>query len=79
MRLVLQRVENACVRVEDAVVGSIARGILCYVGIGQEDGDEDLEWCARKLLVRHEMLLIIKLFMVHRIFDFGPMNRKNHG
>ncbi len=37
MRLLLQRVTRAEVRVDDAVVGSIERGLLVLVGIGHGD------------------------------------------
>ena len=39
MKVVLQRVEKASVRVGDAVVGSIARGYVALVGIAAEDDE----------------------------------------
>lgn len=39
MRIVIQRVTSASVRVEEEVVGAIGRGLLLLVGIG--DGDEE--------------------------------------
>ncbi len=40
MRLLLQRVTRAEVRVDDAVVGSIGPGLLVFVGIGRGDTPE---------------------------------------
>lgn len=37
MRVIIQRVTQAAVRVEGAVVGEIGPGLLLLVGIGQED------------------------------------------
>uniref|UniRef100_K3WUV9 D-aminoacyl-tRNA deacylase n=1 Tax=Globisporangium ultimum (strain ATCC 200006 / CBS 805.95 / DAOM BR144) TaxID=431595 RepID=K3WUV9_GLOUD len=50
MRVVLQRVTSASVRVEGEVVGQIGRGLLCLVGIGRDDTEEDAEFCCRRLL-----------------------------
>ncbi len=43
MRAVVQRVSEASVVVDDAVVGSIGRGLLVYLGAGQGDTEEDVE------------------------------------
>ncbi|KAF1334298.1 Long-chain-fatty-acid-coa ligase, partial [Globisporangium splendens] len=51
MRVVLQRVTSASVRVEGEVVGQIGKGLLCFVGIGRDDTEEDAEFCCRRLLV----------------------------
>jgi D-tyrosyl-tRNA(Tyr) deacylase len=52
MKVVMQRVTSASVRVEGAVVGQIGKGLLCFVGIGHDDTEDDAEWCCRRLLVR---------------------------
>lgn len=52
MRVVLQRVTSASVRVDGEMVGSIGRGLLCLVGIARDDTDDDAEFCCRRLLVR---------------------------
>lgn len=52
MRVVMQRVTSANVRVDGEVVGQIGKGLLCLVGIGRDDTDEDAEFCCRRLLVR---------------------------
>ncbi|MFC5700463.1 D-aminoacyl-tRNA deacylase [Cohnella faecalis] len=49
MKVVVQRVSQARVTVEENVVGEIGYGLLLLVGIGHEDGDADLAWMADKL------------------------------
>ena len=50
MRVVLQRVERAAVRVGTETVGSIGAGLLLLVGIGHGDDRLDLAVAARKIL-----------------------------
>ena len=50
MRVLLQRVSRAEVRVDGAVVGSVGRGHLLLVGIREGDGLAELEWMADKVL-----------------------------
>ena len=50
MRVVLQRVSRAAVRVGDRVTGTIGRGLLVLAGFAASDGDETLAWMAEKLL-----------------------------
>lgn len=50
MRVVLQRVTRAAVRVEDAVVGQIARGWLVLLGVARGDTDQDADWLAEKVV-----------------------------
>lgn len=49
MKVVLQRVSQAKVTVENEVVGKIGAGLMLLVGIGQEDTEQDLVWMADKL------------------------------
>ena len=49
MRAVAQRVLDARVDVEGACVGSIATGMLVYLGVGKDDGPDDARWIADKL------------------------------
>lgn len=50
MRAVVQRVSRAEVRVDQKVVGSIQKGILVLLGIGQDDGENDIQWLADKVM-----------------------------
>lgn len=49
MRIVIQRVQSASVRVDGAVTGEIKKGLLLLVGIHETDTKEQVEWCSRKL------------------------------
>lgn len=49
MRAVVQRVSDAEVRVGDEVLGRIGRGLVVFLGVGQEDGFEDAEWLADRI------------------------------
>jgi D-tyrosyl-tRNA(Tyr) deacylase len=50
VRIVLQRVAKASVRVDGEEIGAIERGLLALVGIGPEDVRLDLAAAARKIL-----------------------------
>jgi len=49
MRLLLQRVSRAEVRVDGVVKGRIGRGYCVLVGFTHGDGDEQVAWMAEKL------------------------------
>lgn len=49
MRLVIQRVSSAAVRVEEAIVGEIGRGLLVLAGVERGDGIEKVRAAAEKL------------------------------
>jgi D-tyrosyl-tRNA(Tyr) deacylase len=49
MRIVIQRVARARVRVGEATVGEIGRGLLVLVSVGSADGPRDIEYIAAKL------------------------------
>jgi D-tyrosyl-tRNA(Tyr) deacylase len=49
VRAVVQRVSAAHVRVGDRVAGSIGRGVLALVGVGRDDGPEDVAYVAGKI------------------------------
>ena len=48
MRLVLQRVTEASVKVDGLIVGAINNGLMILVGIEDADNQEDVEWLAGK-------------------------------
>jgi D-aminoacyl-tRNA deacylase len=50
VKVVLQRVSRAEVRVEGRVTGKIGVGLVVLAGFAPADGDETLEWMADKVL-----------------------------
>lgn len=50
MRLVVQRVTSASVKVEDEVTGAINEGYMVLVGVTHEDTEEDVHDLAEKLV-----------------------------
>ena len=50
MRVVVQRVKRAEVRVGGAPVGAIGPGLLLYAAFRGEDGEQDLAWMAEKIV-----------------------------
>jgi len=49
MRVLVQRVRQASVTVEQQVVGSIDAGLLLLVGVEDSDGPDDIAWLVRKI------------------------------
>ena len=49
MRVVIQRVSSASVSIGGRVRSSIGPGLLVLLGIGPEDGPEDIDWLVRKV------------------------------
>ena len=49
MRVLIQRVTHAAVRIDGRVVGGIGPGLLALVGIGHGDAEADLVWMAKKV------------------------------
>lgn len=64
MRAVIQRVSEARVTIDGAVVGEIGQGFVVLLGIHEEDGLEDVSYLVRKISMM-------------RVFedDEGKMNR----
>ena len=50
MRIVLQRVNHASVRVDGEICGQIGKGYLVLLGVGQEDTEEDCRRLADKII-----------------------------
>jgi len=50
MRALIQRVRSAAVEVDGRVVAAIGPGLLVFVGVAADDGDEDRDWLARKIV-----------------------------
>ena len=49
MRVIIQRVKKASVKVENSIVSSIKKGIVVLVGIENDDDIIDIEWLTSKI------------------------------
>ncbi|MBT6568724.1 MAG: D-tyrosyl-tRNA(Tyr) deacylase [Flavobacteriales bacterium] len=50
MRVIVQRVSEASVSVDQQVVGSINQGVLILLGIGTDDSEADADWLLQKIV-----------------------------
>ncbi|MCK5219943.1 MAG: D-tyrosyl-tRNA(Tyr) deacylase [Candidatus Aminicenantes bacterium] len=50
MRIVVQRVSSADVKVNSKIVGKIGKGLLIYAGIEKGDSEREMEFVAEKVL-----------------------------
>jgi D-tyrosyl-tRNA(Tyr) deacylase len=50
MKIVLQRVKEASVEIENKISGTINKGLLIFLGIEHEDGQEDIDWLVKKII-----------------------------
>ena len=50
MKLLIQRVKYAQLKVDDSEWGEIAEGLLIYVGFSKEDADKDIEKVFKKVV-----------------------------
>ena len=62
MRVLIQRVKKASVTVNKELISLIDNGLLVFIGIGEEDSSEDIEWLTKKIANI-------------RLFDDGVMNK----
>jgi len=49
VRVVLQRVSEASVKIKNEIHGEIESGILVFIGIEQEDEESDADWIIQKI------------------------------
>lgn len=49
MRVLIQRVKRASVTIDGKIVSAIDGGLLIFVGICDEDCDEDISWLTKKI------------------------------
>ena len=49
MKILIQRVKRASVTVNNELISLIDKGLLVFVGIGEEDNDEDIQWLSKKI------------------------------
>ena len=50
MKIIIQRVTEANVKVEGKIVGEITKGLLLLIGIDEEDEKTDADWLVQKIL-----------------------------
>lgn len=50
MRAVIQRVSQASCTVNDKITGEIGSGLLVLLGIESDDGSDDIQWLAKKIV-----------------------------
>jgi D-tyrosyl-tRNA(Tyr) deacylase len=50
VRLVVQRVKQASVRIQNETVGEIGPGLVIFLGVGQDDTEEDVGYLVEKVL-----------------------------
>lgn len=50
MKIVIQRVSEASVKVDGKTVGEIAKGLMLLVGIDENDEKTDADWLVQKIL-----------------------------
>ena len=49
MKAVIQRVAHAGVTIDGALKASVGKGLLVLLGVGYEDGADDIRWLVRKI------------------------------
>ncbi|MEI6087190.1 MAG: D-aminoacyl-tRNA deacylase [Bacteroidota bacterium] len=50
MRVVIQRVSEASVKVDGIITGAIQKGLLVLMGVEDADTNEDIEWISSKIV-----------------------------
>jgi len=50
MRVIIQRVSEAQVRVDGKIEGAIEKGLVLFLGIEDADTEEDLDWLCAKIV-----------------------------
>lgn len=50
MRAVIQRVTSASCKVDGKITGSIKSGFLIFLGVENEDNEQDMQWLGQKIV-----------------------------
>ena len=50
MRILIQRVTEARCRIDGEIYSEIGKGLMVLVGVGRDEGQEDVEWLSKKLV-----------------------------
>ncbi|WP_312421540.1 D-aminoacyl-tRNA deacylase [Epilithonimonas sp.] len=50
MRVVIQRVSEASVKVDNKIVGEIGKGLMLLIGVDESDENTDADWIVKKII-----------------------------
>lgn len=50
MRVVIQRVSEASVKVDNQIVGEIGKGLMLLIGVDESDENTDADWLVKKII-----------------------------
>lgn len=50
MRVLIQRVKEASVKIDGEIKSQIGQGLLIFIGIENEDSEEDIKWLTDKII-----------------------------
>ncbi len=50
MRLVIQRVSEASVKIDGKIKSQIEQGLLILIGVAENDSSEDIDWLVKKVI-----------------------------
>lgn len=89
MRVLIQRVAEASVTVQGAVIGKIGAGLLIFLGIEKADGAEDIQWLVRKIsqlrifpdtdgIMNHSVIDVVGELMVVSQFTLHASTKKGN-
>lgn len=89
MRVLIQRVAEASVTVQGAVIGKIGAGLLIFLGIEEADGAEDIQWLVRKIsqlrifpdtdgIMNHSVIDVVGELMVISQFTLHASTKKGN-
>ena len=68
MKVVIQRVKESSVEIDNKIKAEIGKGLLVLIGISQKDNKLDVEWLVNKVLnIRIFNFLVIFFNIVLRI------------
>ena len=82
MRVVIQRVSEASVKVDNQIVGEIGKGLMLLIGVDESDENSDADWLVKKILdvrvfsddegkMNHSVKEVFKLSQSLRTNSFG--------
>ena len=50
MKVVIQRVSEASVKIEGEIAGKIEKGLMILLGVSQNDSEKEVEWLSKKII-----------------------------